>query len=132
MENDIKVSSEVLSYCGKCKLPLAHIVVAMKNSRTIAKCQCNTCKAVHLYKDPDAVAKKKKTKVVKRPTEVLWSESLFETKKLTSYSMSGKFEKGEFINHPTFGKGVVEKIVGDNKIETLFEQGVKTLIFSAN
>ena len=39
----IGVAKEVLSYCGKCKMPLAHVILDMKTESTIGKCQCNTC-----------------------------------------------------------------------------------------
>ncbi len=134
MENKLAVGKEVLSYCGKCKLPLIHVIVALKNPTTIATCECKTCKAVHLYRDPVTVgAKKKTTKTsTKKAPEKVWSPTLFEGGiKPKTYSMSGSFKEGDLIAHPTFGKGVVEKILPPNKMETLFEQGMKILIFAA-
>jgi methylglyoxal synthase len=43
------VGKDVLSYCGKCKLTLSHTVTAMTGT-TIAKVQCNTCKAIHGFR----------------------------------------------------------------------------------
>ena len=59
---------EVLSYCGKCKLPLGHIIVSMKDTATIGKVTCNTCKATHMYKDPATKTKKVKAAKTTRKT----------------------------------------------------------------
>ena len=59
--SSFSAGKEVLSYCGKCKLPLGHTIVSMKDSATIGKVECNTCHAVHMYKDPASKAKKVKS-----------------------------------------------------------------------
>lgn len=43
------------------------------------------------------------------------------------YAAGGKFDTGELINHPKFGKGFVRRVVDSNRIEILFEDGVRTL-----
>ena len=53
--SQLGVGKEVLSYCNKCKLTLAHIIVTMKSENTIGKVQCKTCGGSHAYKDPSAV-----------------------------------------------------------------------------
>ena len=57
-----EAGKEVLSYCGKCKLALAHVIVSMKDTNTFGKVQCKTCGATHAYKDPATKAKKVKSK----------------------------------------------------------------------
>ena len=57
--SDLGVGKEVISYCNKCKAPLAHIIVVMKDSLNIGKVECKTCKTVHAYKDPSKVRAKK-------------------------------------------------------------------------
>jgi len=42
------------------------------------------------------------------------------------YSLVGRFQKGTFIAHPTFGRGAVISAV-DRRIEVVFEGGKKTL-----
>ncbi len=42
------------------------------------------------------------------------------------YALTSKFEKGAFLTHPKFGRGVVLNVEGA-RIEVLFEEGLKKL-----
>ncbi|CAK7032016.1 MAG: hypothetical protein DELT_02830 [Desulfovibrio sp.] len=44
------------------------------------------------------------------------------------YAMNERFEPGEFIMHPTFGPGVVSALQPPDKMDVLFEIGVKRLL----
>jgi len=132
-KEEIGVGKEVLSYCGKCKLPSAHVILDMKDETKIGKCQCKTCKAKHNYRDPDAPVKKRAT-TTRKPTisiEEIWKSAVAKTDgKAKPYTMDKRFEEGDLIDHSTFGKGVVMKLVLDNKIEVQFEESSKLLICS--
>ncbi|MFA6236610.1 MAG: hypothetical protein WC635_04710 [Bacteriovorax sp.] len=141
---EINVGKEVLSNCNKCKLTLAHIIVTMKDSKTPDKVQCKTCKATHAFKDPGAAkAKTSVDKVIKsakaksrtgskKSTETvgeLWTKAIGKnTTGTKSYTIKGSFSSGDIIDHPTFGQGVVEKLIDDNKIEVLFQDDYRTLM----
>lgn len=140
---ELSVGKEVLSYCSKCKLTLAHIIVTMKDSKTADKVQCKTCKATHVFKDPGAAkAKTSVNKVIKsakakrtgskKSTETvaeLWTRAIGKnTTGTKSYTIRGSFTTGDIIDHPTFGQGVVEKLIDDNKIEVLFQDDYRTLM----
>ncbi len=58
-----------------------------------------------------------------------WQEAMVRLAALTPrpYSMQEAFEADAFIVHPTFGRGVVLKAIRPDKIEVLFEEGLKTL-----
>lgn len=54
-----KAGGEVDAYCTRCKLDLAHRVIAMVGE-TVKKVECKTCGSHHLYRKPkgeDAAAK---------------------------------------------------------------------------
>ena len=91
LEHPIEVGRDILSYCGKCKLALEHIIVSMKNETTIGKCECKTCSASHNYRDPEAVGKKKGT--IKKPTlsnEEVWRKALAKAEGTSKpYLMTG-------------------------------------------
>ncbi len=137
---ELSVGKEVLSQCNKCKLILAHIIVTMKDAKTADKVQCKTCKATHTFKDPSA--KKAKTsvdKVIKtakarsgKTTETiseLWNKAVNKsTSSAKDYSIKGSFITGDLIDHPTFGQGVVEKLIDSNKIEVIFQDDYRTLM----
>lgn len=139
--SQLTVGKDVLSYCSKCKLNLNHTIVAMKDSQTIAKVKCNTCKTMHAFKDPSQ-SKTKSTgtriKKVASPTKSssnkivsvsdLWMDKMSNTtKKSTPYSVKTKFHEGDIIDHVKFGPGIVEKVI-DDKIEVVFRHEIKTLV----
>ena len=111
--SQLTVGKDVLSYCTKCKLNLGHTIVAMKDSKHIAKVKCNTCVSLHAYKDPSSSSSKQsKTrtkKTVGTPSKVvsvadLWMEKMSNTKKKSApYSIEGKFMEGDIIDHVKYG-----------------------------
>lgn len=133
--SQLTVGKDVLSYCTKCKLNLGHTIVAMKDSKLIAKVKCNTCQTVHAFKDP-SLSKQNKTRTRKTsdaPAKVvsvsdLWMEKMSNTKKKSApYAMDIKFHEGDIIDHIKFGPGIVEKVV-DDKIEVIFRHEIKVLV----
>jgi len=135
----LAVGKEVLSQCNKCKLTLAHIIVTMK-TKNPDKVMCKTCKGTHAFKDPSAAkAKTSVDKIVKKSkghsrkvTESvgeLWTKAMSKaTNSPQAYSMKASFQAGDVISHPTFGNGIVEKLIDNNKIEILFQDDYKTLM----
>jgi len=124
-------------------MDLNHVIVAMKGDR-IAKVQCLTCKKEHVYKAPKGVTtpsaapktKKKKEEssesISSTSIEVEW-ENLMATHKaapIKPYSTKGVFLLGDKIHHPTFGDGIVGKLIYPNKIEVIFRTDLKVLIYS--
>ena len=78
-DQKIEVGQDVLSYCGKCKLALNHVIMAMKDENTIGRCECLTCHAKHLYRNPDAPVKKtgtRKKKEVAIPIDQIWAAEI--------------------------------------------------------
>lgn len=136
----IGVGKEILSNCSRCKLILAHIIVTMKSATEPDKVMCKTCKSTQSYKDPSA--KKKKTSIAKvisnartagkKSTESvgdLWNKAMAKsTGGQKDYSIKDSFQMGDVINHPTFGQGVVERLIDNNKIEVLFQDDYRTLM----
>jgi len=134
----LAAGKEVLSHCNKCNLPLAHTIVVMKDHKTPDKVRCNTCKTTHVYKDPSikTVAKRRMPKLgtpthktSKINLEDMWSQAMKTSagQELT-YSIQTKFNKGDVVNHPSFGVGIVEKTIDNDKIEILFRTSFKTLM----
>jgi hypothetical protein len=138
------VASETLSYCTSCKMDLNSRVVAMKGDR-IAKVECLTCRKEHAYKAPKGIdtptakpatkraSKKKETaEEVSHSIEVEW-EKLMSTHKDTpikQYSTKGHFALGDKIQHPTFGEGIIGKLIYPNKVEVIFRSDLKVLIYA--
>jgi hypothetical protein len=140
MSGQIDVGKNILSYCGKCKLTLAHTVVSMKDTRTLGKVKCNTCQSIHMYKDPSTSITKSKVTAKKNPSKAqiaskslpiseIWMTALnTSTKKSQAYSPKSRYIEGDVIDHVKFGPGIVQKIVDGTKIEVVFRHEIKTLI----
>lgn len=135
--NELGVGKEVVSYCTKCKLNLAHIIVTMKpDNKNIGKVECKTCKATHAFKDPSQVkasstksTTRKKRASTKESISDIWMKALNEsTAKSRDYSIKEKFEQGDIVDHPKFGPGIVEKLIDADKIQIIFRHEIKTLI----
>lgn len=136
--SSLGAGKEVLSFCGKCKLTLAHIIMSMKSADTIGKVQCKTCGGSHAYKDPSKVKAKKvstRTRTVSTKSRSqesisdLWLEAVGQAKsKSKDYSPKSTYIKGDIVDHPKFGPGVIDKVIDSNKIEVIFRHSIKTLV----
>ncbi len=135
--SNYSAGKDVLSYCNKCKLVLSHTIIAMKDLNTIGKVVCNTCKSTHSFKDPStATAKKVSKKTVASTRETKSEQQLGHWQNLMDhnlnqalpYSIKSKFVLGDKIDHPSFGTGFVESLLGADKINILFKAGEKTLM----
>lgn len=134
MNSNLSAGKEVLSYCNSCKASLAHIIEVMKGNSP-GKVKCKTCGKTHAFKDPSKVnTTKTKTRRVTRkakgkPIEELWADAIKKSKtESRTYSPKANFEQGDLIDHPSFGKGVVEKNLDGQKIYVMFETDYKTLV----
>ena len=140
MARTVSVATETLAYCTSCKMDLNHMIVAMKGDR-IAKVQCLTCKKEHVFRAPKG-ATEPKPKVSKKKAaaeedaihsiEVEWEKLMSSHREhpMKSYSMKGHFALGDKLNHPTFGEGIVGKLIYPNKLEVIFRTDVKILIYA--
>lgn len=133
------VANETLAYCTSCKMDLNHVIVAMKGDR-IAKVQCLTCKKEHVYRAPKGASEPQKATRTKKAAdsedtnhsiEVEWEKLMTSHKDLPlkPYSVKGQFALGDKLNHPTFGDGIVGKLIYPNKLEVIFRTDVKILIY---
>jgi len=146
---------EIDAYCTKCKIILTHVVVAMVGKRP-KKVECLTCHGQHVYRasEPGSRAKakaekaseetkekapkktpaKKRTKT-KRGVEKekeLWRETL-DKKDVASaraYSMTDSYEVDDVIDHNKFGMGIVTNVITTKKMEVLFEDGRKCMVYN--
>ncbi len=131
------VGSDVEAYCTKCKMILAHAVVAMEGAKP-RRVRCNTCNGEHNFRAAKPVAKaasKKadkpaKAKTTTKRTRQSWDEVMQEAlaKPHKRYSMSGSFGEGDWIEHATFGLGCVQSFVPPNKITVRFADTTRMLV----
>jgi len=127
MENK-KLGGNIDSWCGKCKMMLAHTIEAMVGEKP-TRVLCNTCKSQHAYKaqpprTPGATRAPKQPRASRYQT-LLNAGDLSAAK---TYSPSGRYEEGDILEHHTLGRGVTTALKEGSKIEVLFESGLKTLV----
>ena len=142
----IAAGDEIESYCTSCKLMLAHTVVALVGEK-VDKVLCKTCGKTHKYRPnppksrTKKAATKKKTKTTtkkkttrsrrKKDPAAKWEEALEGRDLATAktYAMPEVFEQNQVIEHEQFGPGLVTDLRPDGKMEVLFKDGAKLLVY---
>lgn len=154
---NLSVGGNCDSYCTRCKMDLAHTIVAMVED-TPVQVICNTCNGAHKYRAPKSAAKAPrsakattaKTSSTRAPratgTKKAQSEAA-EAKELKelrrrwdeeigkhadtpsrAYNVRESFGKDEVIEHKTFGLGFVVEELHDKRIKVLFKDAERTLV----
>lgn len=142
----LSVTDNVEAKCTRCNAILNHTIVAMVEGR-IVRVKCNTCQGEHNYRTgvvakksataSDAVKKAKTagtaaakgTKKDPAAAERAEWETIspgFNPDKAAAYAMTGKFRMNSLVQHPSFGLGIVKKVL-IGKVEILFKDGIKLL-----
>ena len=135
MKKEMTVGSELDSYCGKCKLVLNHVVVAMVDSQP-RRVRCLTCQSEHnhrLKKAGKAAPKTRGSKTAgktKATARSRWNDLIanWDDSLARPYSIYESFAVSDWINHSKFGKGGVIDVPAPDRIITLFESGEKMLM----
>jgi hypothetical protein len=131
-----RVGGEVVALCTKCRMDLAHTIIAMDGTKP-ARVQCNTCNGQHNYRaKAESSAKAPKTTAARTAAAKPRAERVrlsFEDQLAAKrggarvYSPKSAFLVDELVNHPTFGVGYVEGVRPD-KVDIVFKSGTKTLV----
>jgi len=133
-----KVGRDILAYCSRCKMELAHVIVSMLNRRA-AKVLCKTCKTQHNFKrgsdtaySAPAAPRRAMPRTSVRASE-LWEKKISEkvSAPIRAYKVQDQFNVGEVIQHAKFGVGLVEEVKRNGKIVVLFREGEKVMIHGA-
>lgn len=139
----LSVGDNVDSYCLKCKLLLAHVIM-FKVDGVINRVQCKTCGAEHKYRKTvpgvkktavrsSGAARVKKPVAAKMPVNdapLRWdlrSRNMPPQTSIRDYSVKDTFRVNDVINHSVFGIGFVEKVASDKSIFVLFHDTVKLM-----
>jgi hypothetical protein len=131
--------------CTKCKALTNHTIVAMVGE-LIVKVECNICHSNHKYHPPKearaarAPAAPKATRTAvgaprrqkKDPAAeaiAAWADlqHSLDPERARPYDMNAVYRVKSLVSHPAFGIGVVQKVLQPNKIEILFQEGLKLL-----
>lgn len=129
---------EVDAPCGRCKGETRHMILSITDG-VPEKLICSTCRSVHKFRAErpapaprparptvaSRVAAPRNTASPSRFQELMLEEHASTTAQ--PYAVSRKWEEGEWMDHPSFGLGRVQKRAG-RKVDVLFRDGLKTLV----
>lgn len=138
-----KVGGEVDAFCTRCKMTLAHTILAMVG-QTIARVQCNTCGGQHAYRSAPGTSKPRSSssssssgstaaraasrepavKTVSGFEDQLKGKDLTKARK---YSPKDTYVVDEVMDHLTFGFGLVKAVRAD-KVDVVFKASERTLV----
>lgn len=126
----LSTGTPIEARCTRCRKNTMHTIIEMLEEAPL-KVQCQSCNREHKFRPP-TVAKKpgvRKAILAKDAGRKEWQalRSNMDTAKAATYSMTGAFKVKTLIQHPVFGLGLVQRMVGPQKIEVLFEDGTKTM-----
>jgi hypothetical protein len=135
MTQSYSVGDEVDSWCTKCKMELAHTIVAIVDNFP-KKVKCNTCNGQHNYRPKSTESKPAGTRRAPRrlrTPEAIFNEHVAQLPENAlsnsrKYSIGESYSKDEVIRHARFGTGIVLSVINDKKIEVIFESSTKLLI----
>ena len=138
----LSAGDNIEARCTRCRTVLNHTIVAMIGERVV-RVECNTCRGMHNYSGVKTVtapvprssspksatvsgrAKKDPGKAEREEWESL--RTAMAGKPVKPYDMNGKFRANDLVEHDVFGLGIVQLVVGPNKMNVLFQSGKKLL-----
>jgi hypothetical protein len=140
MKKKLSAGDIIDARCTRCRTVTNHTIVAMVEDRPV-RVQCNTCDGIHNYHSPAAerpvrvVAEKaapapRKTRAsAQSAAQEEWEAASrgADPSSVPRYEMGRGYKVNELIQHPVFGLGLVKTTIKPNKMEVLFEGGVKLL-----
>ncbi len=127
--------------CGRCKQETRHRVMTLTNG-VPEKLICATCNSIHKFRVEKPSRPETSVRVARGPASVgapkpkpaASPNRLPELKApdpawgvAQPYTPATRFEEGQWMDHPAFGLGKVQKRLG-KKVDVLFREGLKTLI----
>jgi hypothetical protein len=127
----IKTGADIDTFCSRCDLTLAHIVVAMDKTKVV-RVQCKTCKTVHAYRSGEKTRSPRSSEPrstsnasARDYDKVMAGKDLSRAKR---YDAKTTFAEGEIVDHKLFGLGLIVKVLSDGKIDVVFRIGSKVLV----
>lgn len=104
--------------CTKCRKNNEHTIITLLEEKP-AQVECTICNRQHKYRPPTAVKKPavRQANQLKETERKEW-EALrpgMNSAKALDYSMTETYKLKALINHPVFGLGLVQRVIGAQK-----------------
>jgi len=126
----LAIGNPVEARCSKCRKNTAHIIltIAEQDPESV---ECKICKHQHNFRRPTtAKTTALRQAILHKDAECKEWKRLrpnMNSAKATDYSMAATYKVKTLIKHPLFGLGLVQRVVGSQKVEILFEDGKKLM-----
>ncbi len=127
-----KVGGYIKTYCSRCCLELGHTIVAMM-SGSPARVRCDTCRSERNYRAPkttrEILTRRESRPKVSASLEDVYDRRIKELahQNAKPYKLDGVFEVNDLVDHPTFGRGIVTKVIFPDRLELMFRDATKVL-----
>ena len=136
------VGKNIDAFCSRCGFMLAHIVL-YEMGGAVRGVKCRTCGAEHRYHGP-APEKRRvvpavrpngcgaaapRQKVVRPADARQWearNAAMTTDAVVWDYRWTERYEKGDAIAHPSFGRGFIESVTTED-MQVLFREGRKRM-----
>jgi hypothetical protein len=133
----LSAGDPIVARCTKCRKNTDHIIRSQAETGPVLV-QCNICCREHKFRPPTAAKnpalrasnKAKDAELKDKESERKQWQALrpgMNSEAATDYSMTDAYRVKTLINHPVFGLGLVQRVIGSQKVEILFEDGKKTM-----
>jgi hypothetical protein len=129
----VGVGADIEAECGRCGTTW-HVVIAMVEGR-VAQVECGECRKRHRLRAPEAARPRPHRRTGASPTapprRVTASQPLVTAnaeRPPRPYDAADSYVPGDRVEHPAFGSGVVERVVGANKVQVFFAGGSRVLV----
>jgi len=127
----MSVGADIEAVCGRCGTSW-HVVIAMAEGR-IAQVECRQCGKRHRLRaaGSDGPRPHRRTGAAAGSARVSATRPLLApdpARPPRAYRPAERYAPADRIEHPRFGLGVVERVIGPGKIQVFFADGQKVLV----
>lgn len=131
MAEAYKLGAEVEAWCTKCKEMKIHHIVSLAPNEKPARVRCRPCNGEHNYRPSPPQTRRSSAPKTTSPRRKL-GVALTDVQKAAAraYQMSGMFQRGDVISHPTLGFGEVTEIRSTQRMTVMFDTSQKLLVFN--
>ena len=126
----LSIGIKIEARCTKCRKNCEHVLISLSDGKPDLV-QCRICDRQHKFRPPTKAKKVNSVSLTEKKAaeNKKWKQLSSEVKpaKARAYSMNEGYKNNTLVDHPTFGIGIVQRVTGTQKMEILFEDGLKIL-----
>jgi hypothetical protein len=126
----VSVGADIEAECGRCGTTW-HVVIALVGGR-IAQVECSRCGLRHRLRSPESVRPgPRRAGATGSARRIVASRPLVapdSSRPVRPYRASDTYAPGDRVTHARFGDGVVERVVGPQKVQIFFTGGSRVLV----